>query len=437
MNFYRSMAIGLLALLYSTLVHAQFTTSGSNLYHLNGNVGIGTTTSNYKLTVLPAARGQIGFSLNDPSFSHLPRAYMGTTINGAGYIEFRDGPNQTQIKLSASGDSYINAGKLGIGNANPVNKLDITGEYITNHFDAQLHLHTTNNTHGMYLGSHSATYGAISQGSYYQAAGNFTAKGSYASGIIQNNGYFHFFSNSGLSNGSVFSPTMRLSISNSGNVGIGTTSPSKELHVIGDGLIESGSGAELNLLNTSSGRQWQVVSGTNAGFEIGNVTDNLIDTNAPFFISKQGRVGLGTVSPTEKLEVNGNVLVQGKVESNRVRVTQNPGNWPDYVFSNDYKLRSLDEVQAFIEQHKHLPEVPSAEEVGKNGLDLGNMDATLLKKVEELTLYLLDQNQQIETVNARAKTREKRMKELEAENEALKLRLDKLESLLKGLAENK
>ncbi|GAB5527031.1 MAG: hypothetical protein Roseis2KO_49030 [Roseivirga sp.] len=131
--------------------------------------------------------------------------------------------------------------------------------------------------------------------------------------------------------------------------------------------------------------------------------------NAKFFINKDGEVGIGTTSPTAKLDVNGNVVVQGKIESTKVKVSTMPqGNWPDYVFEPEFKLRSLSEVEAFVKDNKHLPEVPSAKEVEANGIDLGNMDATLLKKVEEVTLYLIEMNKKIEKLEEE----NKKLKEL-------------------------
>lgn len=73
-------------------------------------------------------------------------------------------------------------------------------------------------------------------------------------------------------------------------------------------------------------------------------------------------------------------------------------NWPDYVFSDDYQLLSLTEVQQHIAEEGHLPNVPSAEEVSEEGYSMGEMDAKLLEKVEELTLYLLEQDKQIKVL---------------------------------------
>jgi hypothetical protein len=109
-----------------------------------------------------------------------------------------------------------------------------------------------------------------------------------------------------------------------------------------------------------------------------------------FIIKNDGNVGIGTTSPGSfKLAVN------GKVWATEVQVTlNNPG--PDYVFEKDYNLMSLEEIKAYIEKHKHLPEVPSAKEMEANGVNLSEMNMILLKKVEELTLHVIGQSKKIE-----------------------------------------
>ncbi|MEP0986842.1 hypothetical protein [Ekhidna sp.] len=99
-------------------------------------------------------------------------------------------------------------------------------------------------------------------------------------------------------------------------------------------------------------------------------------------IVEQGNVGIGTTSPSHKLEVN------GTIRSKEVKVEA--ANWPDYVFEPDYDLRSLEETAAYIKSNKHLPEIPSAKEMEANGVQLGEMNMLLLKKIEELTLYQIE-----------------------------------------------
>jgi len=109
-----------------------------------------------------------------------------------------------------------------------------------------------------------------------------------------------------------------------------------------------------------------------------------------------GNVGIGT-SDTKgyKLAVN------GKIRSQEIKVEAT--NWPDYVFAKDYKLSSLQETEQHIKDKGHLPGIPSAEEVKVNGIDLGEMNAKLLKKIEELTLHLIEKERKDEQLQVELK----------------------------------
>jgi hypothetical protein len=110
-----------------------------------------------------------------------------------------------------------------------------------------------------------------------------------------------------------------------------------------------------------------------------------------------GYVGIGTTHPDQKLTVNGTVHAKSVLVDLNVPV-------PDYVFDPGYPLLSLGEVKTFIDSHRHLPEIPSAEQVAKEGLNVGEMNVKLLKKVEELTLYLIEQNKQLAAQNEAIKS---------------------------------
>lgn len=97
------------------------------------------------------------------------------------------------------------------------------------------------------------------------------------------------------------------------------------------------------------------------------------------------------------------LAVNGKIIAEELRI-QNSTLWPDYVFEKDYSLPKLTDVQRFIQINKHLPDVPSAKTVENEGIILGEMQKTLLKKVEELTLYIIDQQKQIDNLNAKFET---------------------------------
>ena len=106
-----------------------------------------------------------------------------------------------------------------------------------------------------------------------------------------------------------------------------------------------------------------------------------------------GKVGIGTTSPDQMLTVNGTIHAKEVL----VDLT---GSLADYVFSPTYSLRPLTEVEAFVKENQHLPEIPSAAEVKEKGLSMGEMQNKLLQKIEELTLYVIEQQKQIEKQNA-------------------------------------
>ena len=106
-----------------------------------------------------------------------------------------------------------------------------------------------------------------------------------------------------------------------------------------------------------------------------------------------GNVGIGTNTPDEKLTVNGNI------HSKEVHVDLN--NWPDYVFTKEYDLLTQQELAEYIKKNGHLPNIPSAKEVDENGISLGVMNAKLLEKIEELTLYMLQNEKRIEKLEKR------------------------------------
>lgn len=123
-------------------------------------------------------------------------------------------------------------------------------------------------------------------------------------------------------------------------------------------------------------------------------------------ITAQGNIAIGTTDPKGyRLAVNGDALFT------KVKV-KSYGTWPDYVFNKNYKLASLIEIEKYIELHKHLPGVPSAKQIESDGIDVASQQTTLLQKVEELTLYIIELNKKVNV--------------LEWKNEELKRRISKL-----------
>ncbi|MCV9387470.1 hypothetical protein [Reichenbachiella ulvae] len=209
-------------------------------------------------------------------------------------------------------------------------------------------------------------------------------------------------------------------INGSGNMGIGTKSPSSKLEI-----KNHGEGASL--LKLSSERPWQFMqtgSGANTNltlrsevnsksFRIESPTGLL---NSMFFVSDEnssnkvlmvpygGRVAIGTNAPDELLTVN------GTIHSSEVRVDLDVPA-PDYVFADDYQLTTLGETAVYIEENHHLPEIPSATEMEANGVELGEMNMLLLKKIEELTLHLIEKEKNEQEMLRRIENLEQKINE--------------------------
>lgn len=116
---------------------------------------------------------------------------------------------------------------------------------------------------------------------------------------------------------------------------------------------------------------------------------------ASFWKAISGRDGI-YYNSGKRVEITGTLFANNLIAAKDVAMP-----WPDYVFETDYNLKPLEEVEQFIKSNKHLPEVPSAAQIGKEGVNLGKMDAVLLRKVEELTLYIITQNKQLARLQER------------------------------------
>lgn len=196
--------------------------------------------------------------------------------------------------------------------------------------------------------------------------------------------------------------TERIYIDTTGSIGINTTSPLQMLHVVeGNILISASSERAPGSTNgsilfgdepTSSNPygRWGIeyVGSTNEGYGLNfwkpyNTSGGFM--NNVLFLKDNGNVGIGTNNPQAKLAVNGGVLAR------EIRVSVATSDWPDYVFSPDYTLMSLAELEQFISVHHHLPGVPSAQMVEDLGsVDLAEMNVILLRKVEEMTLRIIE-----------------------------------------------
>lgn len=177
----------------------------------------------------------------------------------------------------------------------------------------------------------------------------------------------------------------QLMIKTNGYIGIGTSNPSRNLHVVGS--VKFDIDTDRNLIFSS----WELAG--SGGMTIGTAND-ANSAHKPLAFAASGFLFHG-----------GPVRVGGSLIAQSIRCKTDI--WSDFVFDDDYKLRKLTEVEEYINKHKHLPDVPSEKEVIEKGIDVAKMNALLLQKIEELTLYLLQQNKKIKELETEIKTLKK------------------------------
>jgi hypothetical protein len=283
------------------------------------------------------------------------------------------------------------------------------------------------------IGSFTKTYGnnSVAIGRYVRT--DLTAVNS----IVIGSGVTGYYLNNNIPN-SIFLgsnsniPTLFIGAANGigtyGKIGIGTSTPEDQLQImtgirkltIGEayssdlhygtsyigfnasrtnaGWITSGDGAHNGggiIYSTVHGHMYFVPVSSKGGGSQAPMSDvSIINNTNKMTLFSTGELGLGTecVPYGYKLAVDGKIVCEEVL----VKLSDASGCWPDYVFDSTYQLKPLVEVEKFIIENKHLPEVPSAKEVVENGLTLSEMSKIQMKKIEELTLYLIELNKKMD-----------------------------------------
>lgn len=292
---------------------------------------------------------------------------------------------------------FPSSGNVGIGLTNPNEKL---------------HIH--NNAVGSFIKISGAAPGLLfsqskAKSSYLPVLGLATANNYFLSGAV--NGDLAMRSSDGgrllFGTLSGTDTAIRMTILNNGNIGIGTTNPAQELHI-----IKNDGNADVRLQGNGGDYTDFYSAFNHAGIWSHGSKAILFATRGleRMQITKDGNVGIGTnIIGSWKLAVN------GKIRAKEIKVET---GWADFVFYDDYKLPTLEEVELHIKEKGHLKDIPSAKEVEENGIFLGEMDSKLLQKIEELTLYTIAQEKKIKdlaSLNKKLLELQSRLEKLESE----------------------
>lgn len=211
--------------------------------------------------------------------------------------------------------------------------------------------------------------------------------------------------------GSVDYNTSSMAYANFGSNNHGSVLISSNLYVSGNDDLKvvndhtTMSGAAIMIPGNSQPNQNGIIFYTKP--VAGVVANSDYSMSPRMIIDASGNVGIGTTSPQSEL------AVKGTITSQKIKVTQT--GWADFVFDSAYQLQPLSQVEKYIRQNKHLPEVSPAAIVAKEGVDLGDNQVVLLKKIEELTLYVIQQNKELQAQNKQIQDQNHRMKQMEKE----------------------
>jgi len=372
---------------------------------ITGNLGIGTTVPKEKLTV-SGGHGDTKIRLystgdggSQPANLSLWASEPGMTYTGTGigynvngspyygridnsrgssYIRFL--PCETKFQFQNASGSNIEAltikenGNVGIGTPSPGSKLEIAGSTQADEEVGSIKLKSSSTLNQFMYAGYDDRYSA----GYIQCMHPGTA--------AQN----------------------LLLAPQGGNVGIGTTTPGSKLEI---GVPHDYNQSEAIRIGSYYDSGFY---GMGMNYRLdgnGNPTGNLavyhnsVQIDAISFDVSNGYVGIGTTIPDQAL------TVKGKIHANEVIVDlQSPIQPADFVFDSSYKLMPLNQVEQFVKTNNHLPEIPSAAEVSKNGLNMGEMQNKLLQKVEELTLYLIDMQKTINVQSSQIEELKKNQK---------------------------
>ena len=418
--------------LFTTLLilFTSFSFSQTNTFPADGNVGIGTTSPSSTLHIESTNDAIITLKTTDNQWlytnwldqNNIRKLWMGFNTDLSAFnISLQNGANKI----------LLNGGNVGIGTSSPLAKLHVEGDGIR---ATRFSLSNVNDRV-----NDSPWYG-LGRGTYTDLSNDDDKV------AVQLSGYYGLL---------LQTASGKVGIHQNGNVGIGTTAPISKLSIYisgdnasyptinqrGDVFFDSRSfnnGIEFgNSKGFNDRKSWILARHSSVdtygyyysslhlqpdvgnksqyrGVAIGYNASNQIPVGT--HLAVEGNVGIGTTNPDSKL------TVKGKIHAEEVKIDLSVPA-PDYVFTKDYDLLSIEEVQQHITEKGHLPNIPSAKEMESNGVELGIMNMKLLEKIEELTLYTIKQEKEL-------KAQQKEIELLKQQNTKIEALEAKLELLL-------
>lgn len=364
----------------------NFKTNSTNKMTIlaGGNVGIGTTNPLSALHIDNATGLSLDVAAQAYSAplkyleNHILRGRLITISGNLNYESYNSSGTYLRTDLAILNSN----GNVGFGTTNPLAKLHVNNGSLL--FDGTTGATPTSGagTRMMWIPALSAFRAGVVGGTTWDNA-NIGLYSSAFGGSTTASGWYSSAFGSGTIASGLFSASFGYATTASGAtsfaVGEGTTAQPYDSFVLGR-------------YNTISGTSGSWVA-TDPLFVIGNGSSTSVRSNA-VTVLKNGNVGIGTAlvnNPNSyKLAVNGTIGAKA------VKVEITSTTWPDFIFNKGYnKLKTLKEVEQYILENGHLPEIPTAKEIETNGADIGELLKLQMKKIEELTLYIIEQNKRI------------------------------------------
>jgi len=349
----------------TSVIFAQtWSASGTNLYYNSGSIGIGTSSPLSLLHITGNVGATDILRLGNTDATDGRSTILFTSSKGPQSWQFGENPGGgvgifglRDMTTSGFPIRFVvnTSGYMGIGTAAPTFLLSVGGNASSVTGGQSSVQYIPSSTSGIYGGhvtqliaSPAAASSAYYYGVYSEAGDGTGVTSNITSSITA-------FAGSTIHRGT-------------GNIGTLTTFLATTPVIVNGGTVTNAYGLYINTIKS-----------TGITNSYGIFQSSATDPN--YFA---GNVGIGLANPQNKLDVN------GTIHSKSVLVDLN--GWSDYVFKKDYALLPLSEVKAYIDQHQHLPGIPSEQEMIRNGLNVSEMNKVLTKKIEELTLYLIEKD---------------------------------------------